>query len=36
MVVGEVLGEIFSDQRLLARHRYALELRLNAAREGLS
>ncbi len=36
MVVGEVLGQILSDQRLLARHRYAMELRSNAANEGLS
>ena len=36
MVVGEVLGEILTDRRLLARHRYALELRSIAAREGLS
>lgn len=36
MVVGEVLGEILTDQRLLARHRYAMELRLKTANEGLS
>ncbi len=35
MVVGEVLGEILTDSRLLARHQHAEYLRGIAAREGL-
>jgi predicted PurR-regulated permease PerM len=35
MVIGEVLGEILTDHRLLARHQHSKYLRAIAAREGL-